>query len=60
MRAVRVITYIHLTVGEQYICVRTRVYTRNHSRAATLIRDNRADELRVDEVDDDCAVYTQV
>lgn len=33
--------YVHLTVGEQYICARIRVYTHNHERAATLIRDNR-------------------
>lgn len=33
--------YVHLTVGEQYICAGIRVYTYNHGRAATLIRDNR-------------------
>lgn len=33
--------YVHLTVGEQYVCARIRVYTHNHGRAATLIHDNR-------------------
>lgn len=37
----RLHVYVHLTVGEQYIYARIRVYTYNHGRAATLIRDNR-------------------
>jgi len=35
--------YVHLTVGEQYICARIREYTHNLRRAATLIHDNRVD-----------------
>lgn len=50
--------YVHLTVGEQYICARIREYTHNHRRAATLIHDNRVDVYS--RVDGSRGMYTSV